>query len=185
MDDLNKLLKDLTNYDPHFRQNAIRFLSQKFIKEYEQLQEETKNKIIEGMLSKLDVKEDSLEVKGITVREFGRMAKLLKEKEIIQIFSKIITYITDEHAIGKDIFVSCIKEILKKMQPESCYTVGKTIIPELFKGIQHVNLTIKELCFDTFNDYLSKFNYVLIKENDSVLTDKKKLINICLKTIAC
>ena len=112
------------------------------------------------------------------------MAHLLKEKEIIQIFSKIITYITDENSIGKDIFVSCIKEILKKMQADSCYTVGKTIIPTLTKGIQHKNITIKELCFDTFNDYINTFNYVLMKENDSVIKEKKLIFNCALQAIS-
>lgn len=182
-DELQKLFKDLSNYDPHFRQNSVRFLSQKYIKEHDILKDDIKDKIIDGLLSKLDIKEDSLEVKGATVREFGKMAKLLKEKEVIQIFSKIILYITDEKAIGKDIFVSCIKEILKKMHYDSCYTVGNTIIPTLKKGINSNNLVIKELCFDTFNDYLTTFNFVLIKENDSLISNKKEIYSSAINAL--
>ncbi len=44
MDDLNKLLKDLANYDPHFRQNAVKFLAVKFDTERNTLKEEEKHK---------------------------------------------------------------------------------------------------------------------------------------------
>lgn len=183
MDDLKKLFDDLVNFDPHFRQNAVRFLSEKYIKEHSTMNEENKKKIIDGLLSKLNDKEDSLEVKGVTVREFGRMAHLLKENETVQIFGMIITFITSDKAIGRDIYVSCIKEILKKSQGSSCYIIGQTIIPELTKGIMNSLTVIKELCFDTFNDYLITFNYVLIKENDSLIKNKEVIFKAALEAI--
>jgi hypothetical protein len=79
---------------------------------------------VEGLLSRLEISEDSLEVKGCTVKNFGIISKFLLEKEIIQIFSKIITYITNEKTVGKDIYVLCIKAILKEMPGKSCYSVG-------------------------------------------------------------
>jgi cullin-associated NEDD8-dissociated protein 1 len=108
----------------------------------------------------------------------------LKENEIIQIFTKIITYICDPKAvIGRDIYVTCIKAILKEMNSSSCYTVGNTIIPSLLKGLTEDNLEIKELCFDTLNDYINTFNYVLIKESESVLKNKDALVNYALDAI--
>lgn len=184
-EDLGKLLKDLKHHDPHFRQNAVRFLSQKYINEFKILKLEDRNSIIEGLISKLDKKEDSLEVKGVAVREFGKMAKILKEEDAIKVFSIIIAFVTDEKAEGKDIYVLCIKEILKEMNPSSCHLVGKTIIPEIIKGIQHKNNTIKELCFDTFNDYICKFSYILIKDSESLIKNKDFVCECaldCLKT---
>lgn len=66
MEDLNKQLKDLTNYDPHFRQNAVRSLSQKYLDNNirNSLSEDDKTKIVNGLLSRLETSEDSLEVKG-------------------------------------------------------------------------------------------------------------------------
>jgi hypothetical protein len=65
MDDLNKNLKELTNYDPHFRYNSVKALSQYFIDNINSIKEDDKNKIVNGLLSRLEVKEDSLDVKGI------------------------------------------------------------------------------------------------------------------------
>jgi hypothetical protein len=138
--------------------------------------EEDKSKIVTGLLSRLELSEDSLEVKGCTVKNFGLISKYLKENEIIQIFSKIITYITDQKAVGKDIYVTCIKAILKEMSGPSCHTVGKVIIPEIQKGIKSNNQEIQELCFDAFNDYLNTFNYVLIKESESVIKYKDDIV---------
>lgn len=183
-DELNKLCKELTHVDPHFRQNAVRFLSAKFIKEYSILKPEERNKIIDGLISKLDIGEESIEVKGVTVREFGKMAKILKEEETIKVFSKIINFITDENVEGKDIYVLCIKELLKEMNPTSCYVVGKTIIPQLInKGIQNNDITIRELSFDTFNDYINKFNFVLIKESDSIIKNKDLVYHCALDNL--
>jgi cullin-associated NEDD8-dissociated protein 1 len=185
MDDLTKLIKELTHHDPHHRQNAVRFLSQKFLDDTTRnsMKEEDKAKIVTGLLSRLETGEDSLEVKGCTVKTFANISKHLKENEIIQIFSKIITYITDSKAIGKDIYVTCIKAILKEMSGSSCYTVGKIIIPEITKGIQSNSAEIKELCFDTFNDYIDTFNYVLIKESESVIKNKDAIVGIAVDTI--
>jgi cullin-associated NEDD8-dissociated protein 1 len=184
-EDLGKLLKDLKHHDPHFRQNSVRFLSQKYINEFKTLKLEDRNSILDGLISKLDKKEDSLEVKGVAVRELGKMAKILKEEDAIKVFSIIISFVTDEKAEGKDIYVLCIKEILKEMNPSSCHLVGKTIIPEIIKGIQHKNNIIKELCFDTFNDYICKFNYILIKDSESLIKNKELVCECaldCLKT---
>jgi hypothetical protein len=185
MEDVNILLKDLTNYDPHFRQNAVRFLSNLFLEDAKRnaLKDDDKTKIVTGLLSRLDVKEDSLEVKGCTVKHFGLISKHLKENEIIQIFSKIIKYITEPKAVGKDIYVTCIKAILKEMSGSSCYTVGKVIIPEILKGIISGHSEIEELCFDTFTDYLSTFNYVLIKESESVISNKDVIFSNAIEKL--
>ena len=148
------------------------------------LKEEEKSSIVNGLLSRLETKEDSLEVKGCTVKNLSLISKFLKENEIIQIFSKIILYLTDQKAVGKDIYVICIKGILKEVSANSCYTVGKIIVPELIKGIQSNNLEIRELCFDTFNDYINTFNYVLIKESESVIQKKDAIVSIAIDTLS-
>lgn len=183
MDDLEKLYKDLNSYDPHFRQNAVRFLAMKFDQERNTLKEDEKKRILDALLSRLDPKEDSLEVKGVTVREFGKLAKILKDNEIIQIFTKIISFITDPKAVGRDIYVACIKELLKDMEGGSCLTVGNIILPEINKGIQTDSNEIKELCFDTFDDYINTFNYVLIKDSERVIKNKDFIIKKSLETI--
>jgi cullin-associated NEDD8-dissociated protein 1 len=76
-----------------------------------------------------------------------------------------------------------MKAIFKEMNSSSCYTVGSTIVPPLLKGITEDNLEIKELCFDTLNDYINTFNYVLIKESESVLKNKDALVNYALDAI--
>jgi len=183
MTDLDKLYKDLVHHDSHFRQNAVRFLSQYYIKEYSNIKKEHKEKIIDGMLSKLNKNEDSLEVKQVTVREFGKMAKYLKEEETIKIFNIIINFIIDEKVEGKDIYVLCIKELLKQLAASSYYVVGKTIIPVIVNGIQHKDNTIKELSYDTFNEYLNKYNYVLIRESDQIIKNKKLCYSSALETL--
>lgn len=120
--------------------------------------------------------------KGCTVRELSKLAKYLTENEVSQIFSKIITYLTDEKALGKDIYSTCIKAILKEMGASSCETVGLIILPELYKGVDSKNLEIKELCFDTFNDYLNTYNYVLIKDSE-IIKNKDYLIKVSLNSI--
>lgn len=145
--------------------------------------EDDKSKIVTGLLSRLELSEDSLEVKGCTVKNFGLISKYLKENEIIQIFSKIITYITDQKSVGKDIYVTCIKAILKEMSGSSCHTVGRVIIPEILKGIKSNNQEIQELCFDAFNDYLNTFNYVLIKESESIIKHKDDIVSQAISLI--
>lgn len=107
----------------------------------------------------------------------------MKENEIIQIFQKIVKYIIDEKAVGKDIYVTCIKAILKEMSGTSCYTVGKIVVPEVVQGLQSKNIEIKELCFDTLNDYINTFNYVLIKESESVIKNKESIVNEAVNSI--
>ena len=147
------------------------------------MKEDDKSKIVTGLLSRLEVKEDSLEVKGITVKEFSRLSKHLKESEIVQIFSKIIKYITDPKAIGKDIYTTCIKAILKEMPGSSCESVGKIILPELTEGISSSSNEIKELCFDTFDDFINTFDYILIKESEKVIKNKESIIKISIEAI--
>jgi hypothetical protein len=108
----------------------------------------------------------------------------LKEKEIIQIFTKIIGYITNPKTIGKDIYVSCIKAILKESPSSSCYTVGKVIVPELVAGISSNNNEIKELCFDALNDYVNTYNFILIKESESVIKHKDSIFKEALASIS-
>jgi hypothetical protein len=43
MEDLHKLLKDLTNYDPHIRQNSVRALSQQYLGDNKQRRRESEN----------------------------------------------------------------------------------------------------------------------------------------------
>ena len=69
------------------------------------------------------------------------------------------------------------------MQASSCLTVGKILIPEIIKGISLNDDLIKELCFDTFSDYINSFNYVLInksKETEDFLKNKENIIKIAL-----
>jgi len=147
------------------------------------MKEDDKSKIVTGLLSRLEVKEDSLEVKGVTVKEFSRLSKHLKEAEIVQIFSKIIKYITDPKTIGKDIYTTCIKAILKGMPGTSCETVGKIILPELTAGISSTSVEIKELCFDTFDDFINTFDYVLIKDSEKFIKNKDNIIKTAIQTI--
>ena len=166
-----------------FRYNSVKALSQLLIDNINTMKEDDKSKIVTGLLSRLEVKEDSLEVKGITVKEFSRLSKHLKESEIVQIFSKIIKYITDPKAIGKDIYTTCIKAILKEMPGSSCESVGKIILPELTEGISSSSNEIKELCFDTFDDFINTFDYILIKESEKVIKNKESIIKISIEAI--
>ncbi len=145
--------------------------------------DDDKSKIIAGLLTRLNVKEDSLEVKGVAVKGFGEISKYLKDNDIMKIFSELIKYIVDPKAEGKDIYTSCIKKIFEQMGGNSCFTVGKILVPELIKGISSKNELIKELCFDTFSDYINKFDYVLInksKESEEFLKKKEDVIKIAL-----
>jgi cullin-associated NEDD8-dissociated protein 1 len=167
----------------YIRYNSVKALSQIMIDNINTMKEDDKSKIVTGLLSRLEVKEDSLEVKGVTVKEFSRLSKHLKEAEIVQIFSKIIKYITDPKTIGKDIYTTCIKAILKGMPGTSCETVGKIILPELTAGISSTSVEIKELCFDTFDDFINTFDYVLIKDSEKFIKNKDNIIKTAIQTI--
>ncbi len=167
----------------YIRYNSVKALSQIMIDNINTMKEDDKSKIVTGLLSRLEVKEDSLEVKGVTVKEFSRLSKHLKEAEIVQIFSKIIKYITDPKTIGKDIYTTCIKAILKGMPGTSCETVGKIILPELTSGISSTSVEIKELCFDTFDDFINTFDYVLIKDSEKFIKNKDNIIKTAIQTI--
>lgn len=177
---MTHILGNLTFY---IRYNSVKSLSQMFIDNINTIKEDEKSKIVTGLLSRLETKEDSIEVKGVTVKEFSRISKFLKEAEIVQIFSKIIKYITDSKTIGKDIYTTCIKAILKEMPGSSCETVGKIILPELTEGISSKSIEIKELCFDTFDDFINTFDYILIKESEKVIKNKDNIIKNAIESI--
>jgi hypothetical protein len=120
---------------------------------------------------------------GITVREFSRLSKHLKENEIVQIFSRIIKYLTDPKAIGKDIYSTCIKATLKEMPPSSCESVGKIILPDLIQGLSCTSLEVRELCFDTFNDFINTYDFVLLKESEKIIKNKDNIINNAIESI--
>jgi hypothetical protein len=180
LDDLKKLYKDITHYDPHVRQNAVIGFGKHFLDDTARnsLKEEEKANIVNVLLQCLEPKENSIEVKGRTVKTFSQITKFLTENEIIQVFTKIINYLTQKNAQGKDIYVTCIKNILKSTPMKSCYMVGKVICPVLTDGILKSNdQEIIELCLDTYNDYIKIFDNILIKENESVIKDKIPLFN--------
>jgi len=52
------------------------------------LKEEEKTFIVNGLLSRLETKEDSLEVKDCTVKNLSLISKYLRENENIQNFLK-------------------------------------------------------------------------------------------------
>ena len=178
MEDLNKLYKDLTHYDPHIRQNAVWGLGKYFQDNNtrKNLSPEEKTKIVNSLLTRLEPKEGSIEVKGRTVKIFSQIAKFLTEAEIVQIFSKIINYLINENSEGKDIYVTCIKTIFKEAPGSCCYMIGKVIVPVLITGISSSNKEIQDLCLNAFTDYINTFDYVLIKENESVITGKENII---------
>jgi len=147
------------------------------------MSDDEKSKIIAGLLTRLSVTENSLDVKGIAVKSFGEISKFLKDNDIMKIFGELIKYIIDPKAEGKDIYTSCIKRIFAELQGTSCLTVGKILIPEIIKGLLVDDEVTKELCFDTFSDYLDSFNYVLInksKEAEDFLKNKESIIKTAL-----
>lgn len=204
MEDIEKYLSELTHYDPHYRQNAVRFLSIRYIKEHDALSEDNKQLIIEGFLSRLETKEDSLEVKECTVRELGKIAYLLKTSEIVQIFKKLLSFISDNTCQGKDTYVNCANELLKKLEKSSCTTVGNIMLPYIYKGIglkennfyknnsyidfenQYKitpnNCETIEYCYETFTNYLNNFSSILIT-NDSIINNKEEIIYSVLVAI--
>ena len=186
LESIPKLQKDLENPDPHFRQNAVIGLGKYFENEEarNKLKEEEKTKIVNHLLKCLKPEETSMEVKTRTVKIFKEISIHLKDAEIIQIFSNIINYITDPKSEGKDIFVNCIKTILENV-PGSVYeTIGKIIVPTLTKGLDSHDPEILILCLDTFNDYIKKFDYELIKRKYRAFKiDEEKIVKVALENI--
>ena len=186
MDPIPKLQEDLKNPDPHFRQNAVIGFAKYFENEEarKKLKEEEKAIIVKHLIQCLKPEEESVEVKGRTVKVFKSISIHLKDAEIIQVFSSIINYITDPKASGKDIFVNCIKSILEKVPGSFYETIGKIIIPPLTKGLESDDPEIIILCLDTINDYIKKFDYELIKKkNKSFKLDEEKIVRVALKNI--
>ena len=171
LDEISKLYKDIKHYDPHVRQNAVIGFGKHFLDDNARnaLKDEEKANIVNVLLQCLEPKEKSIEVKGRTVRTFSQITKFLTENEIIQVFSRIINYLTQKSAEGKDIYVTCIKNIFKATQISSCKMIGKVICPVLTEGILKSNdQEILELCLDTYTDYIKTFDNVLIKDNDII-----------------
>ena len=170
MENLNKLYKDLTHQDPHFRQNAVISLGRYFTdtKARESLTPDEKSNIVSQLLTRLEPKEDSIEVKGRTVKVFSQIACFLNESEIIQLFTKIIKYLTNKNSEGKDIYVTCIKTIFTQAPGSLCYMIGKVIIPELITGINSNNDEVVSLCLSTFSDYINTFDNLLILDNNII-----------------
>ena len=186
LEPISKLQKDLENPDPHFRQNAVIGMGKYFENEEarKNLKEAEKTLIVNHLLNCLKPKEDSMEVKTRTVKIFKEISVHLKDAEIIQIFSNIINYITDEASEGKDIFVNCIKTLLENIPGSFYETIGKIIIPTLTKGLDAKNQEIIILCLDTFNDYIKKFDYELIKRKyKGFKIDEEKIVKVALNNI--
>ena len=182
LDDLQKLYKDIKHYDPHVRQNAVIGFGKYFLDDNARnsLKEEEKANIVNVLLQCLEPKENSIEVKGRTVRTFSQITKFLTENEIIQVFSRIINYLTQKSAEGKDIYVNCIKKIFDEIPISSCKIIGKVICPVLTEGIlKSSDQEILELCLDTYTDYIKTFDNVLIKDNDVV----KNKIDLFTKSV--
>ena len=186
LEPISKLQKDLENPDPHFRQNAVIGLGKYFENDEarKNLKEEEKTLIVNHLLKCLKPKEDSMEVKTRTVKIFKEISIHLKDAEIIQIFSNIINYITDPKSEGKDIFVNCIKTILENVPGSFYETIGKIIVPTLTKGLDSKDQEIIILCMDTFNDYIKKFDYELIKKKYTAFKiDEGKIVKVALENI--
>ena len=186
LEPIPKLQKDLDNPDPHFRQNAVIGLGKYFENEEARnnLKEDEKTKIVNHLLKCLKPEETSMEVKTRTVKIFKEISIHLKDAEIIQIFSNIINYITDPKSEGKDIFVNCIKTILENVPGSFYETIGKIIVPTLTKGLDSKDPEIIILCLDTFNDYIKKFDYELIKRKHKAFKiDEEKIVRVGLDNI--
>ena len=186
LEPISKLQKDLEHQDPHFRQNAVIGLGKYFENEEarKKLKEEEKTLIVTSLLKCLEPKEDSMEVKTRTVKIFKEISIHLKDAEIIQIFTNIISYITDPKSEGKDIFVNCIKTILENVPGSFYETIGKIIVPTLTKGLDSKDQEIIILCLDTFNDYIKKFDYELIRRKYKAFRiDEEKIVRVALENI--
>ena len=188
LEPISKLQKDLENPDPHFRQNAVIGLGKYFENEEarKKLKEAEKTLIVNHLLKCLKPEEESMEVKTRTVKIFKEISIHLKDAEIIQIFSNIINYITDSKSEGKDIFVNCIKTILENVPGSFYETIGKIIVPTLTNGLDSKDQEIVILCLDTFNDYIKKFDYELIKKKyKEFKIDEGKIVKVALDNINC
>ena len=186
LEPISKLQKDLENPDPHFRQNAVIGLGKYFENEEarNKLKEEEKTKIVNHLLKCLKPEEKSMEVKTRTVKIFKEISIHLKDAETTQIFSNIINYITDPKTEGKDIFVNCIKTILENVPGSFYEAIGKIIVPTLTKGLDSKDQEIIILCLDTFNDYIKKFDYELIKKKyKGFKIDEEKIVKVALENI--
>ena len=186
LEPISKLQKDLENPDPHFRQNAVIGLGKYFENEEarNKLKEDEKTKIVNHLLKCLKPEEKSMEVKTRTVKIFKEISIHLKDAETTQIFSNIINYITDPKTEGKDIFVNCIKTILENVPGSFYETIGKIIVPTLTKGLDLKDQEIIILCLDTFNDYIKKFDYELIKKKyKGFKIDEEKIVKVALENI--
>ena len=186
METIPKLQEDMKNPDPHFRQNAVIAFGKYFEDETKRskLTEPERSLIVKHLLLSLDPKEQSVEVKARTVKVFKAISIYLKEAEINQVFEESIKYITKSENKGKDIFVDCMKNILEKV-PETFYdTIGKIIVEPLSKGLESEDQETLILCIDTLNKYISKFDYMLIKEKISFKFNKELYVSVALKNIA-
>jgi hypothetical protein len=191
LEPLSKLQKDMENADSHFRQNAVIGFGKYFENEEarKNLKEAEKAMIVNSLLKCLKPKEESMDVKTRTVKVFKEISAYLKDTEIIQIFSNIINYITDESTEeekdkGKDIFVNCIKTLMENVPGSYYETIGKIIVPTLTKGLDSKNQEIVILCLDTLNDYIKKFDYELIKKKyKDFKIDEGKIVKVALNNI--
>ena len=186
MDTIPKLQEDMKNPDPHFRQNAVIAFGKYFEDESKRskLTEPEKATIVKHLLKCLNPEEKSVEVKARTVKVFKIISIYLKEAEINQIFKESLNYIITPNREGKDIFVDCMKNILEKV-PETFYdTIGKIIVEPLSKGLDSSDKETLILCIDTLNKYISKFDYMLIKEKLSFKLNKQQYISVAIKNIS-
>lgn len=113
----------------------------------------------------------------------GNIAKYLKDDEIIRIFKIIIQYITDPKTIGRDIYLICAKSIFKELSGSACFAVGKEILPSIKAGMATNSNEIKEVSFELFNEYINTFNYVLIKESNTIVPDKSAICDSALESL--
>jgi len=120
---------------------------------------------------------------AITIRIFGNIAKYLKDDEIIRIFKIIIQYIIDQKTIGRDIYLICAKSIFKEVSGSACFAVGREILPSIKSGIASDCNEIKEVSFEIFNEYINTFNYVLIKDSNSIIPDKGAICDSTLESL--
>ena len=171
LEPISKLQKDLENPDPHFRQNAVIGLGKYFENEEarNKLKEEEKTNIVNHLLKCLKPEETSMEVKTRTVKIFKEISIHLKDAEKSE---------------GKDIFVNCIKTILENVPGSFYETIGKIIVPTLTKGLDSNDPEILILCLDTFNDYIKKFDYELIKRKYKAFKiEEEKIVKVALENI--
>ena len=185
MDTIPKLEEDMKNPDPHFRQNAVIALGKYFQDETKRsnLTESERTRIVKLLINCLKPKENSEEVKTRTVKIFKSICIHLTEAEIDQIFEESINHIINQENKGKDIFVDCMKNILEKV-PENLYdTIGKIIVEPLSTGLDSDDEGTLILCIDTLNKYISKFDYILVKEKTSFKFNKEQYRSVALKNI--